>query len=389
LGDVAMLIKCRCGEAYEAGERDAGGWLRCRCGRIVQVPLAAGRTGVAPTSLSHERRATIAHWLGRVSWSYLAIAMIAWGILWTLSDRWWPATVFLFGPRWVLLLPLAVLLPAAIVLRRSLLAPLLASAAILLVPVMGLRIGWRSWLETNDAPTALRVVTLNAGGSDALALELPSLLERWRADILAVQECGEAVQAAVTRLTGWHGHVDEQLCLLSRYPTRDVSGIRWNDLAAAEEEGIGGSTQAMKSVIETPQGPVRVVNLHLETPRKGFERALQLGVRRISENTTLRAVESRRTREWVGKAERSLIIVGDFNMPVEGAIYRRDWSEFRNAFSDAGVGFGATRDNGWIQVRIDHVLTGQAWRARRTVVGPVTGVDHRPVIADLGWTGAH
>jgi len=79
--------------------------------------------------------------------------------------------------------------------------------------------------------------------------------------------------------------------------------------------------------------------------------------------------------------------VGDFNMPVESAIYRQDWSEFRNAFSQAGIGFGMTRDNGWIQVRINHILIGSQWRPRRVVGGPVVGLDHRPVIADLGWAG--
>jgi vancomycin resistance protein VanJ len=384
-----MLIECRCGETYSADEQDAGGWLRCRCGRIVQVPRSQGRTGVTTTAARGETRAAVARWLGRGSWGYLAATAIAWVVLWTLSDRWWPATLFLFGPRWVLLLPLVALLPAAVVLRASLLAPLLAAAAIVLVPVMGLQAGWRSWLGARGPAPSLRIVTLNTGGSEAVALELPFLLDHWRADIVALQECGRGVRDAVRGVVaGWHAHVDDQLCLLSRYSTRDARGIRSDDLAAAREAGLGGSSQATIYVIETPERPIRVVNLHLETPRKGIEGALQLGVRRISENTALRATESRRTREWLGSGESSLIVVGDFNMPVESAIYRRDWSEFRNAFSEAGVGFGATRDNGWIQVRIDHVVTGPAWRARRAVVGPVTGVDHRPVIVDLSWLGS-
>jgi vancomycin resistance protein VanJ len=381
-----MVIQCRCGETYQAGEKDAGGWLRCRCGRIVQVPRSAASGGAAAPALQDARRATIARWLGRASWSYLAAAAIAWAVLWTLSDRWWPATLFLFGPRWVLLLPLVALLPAAVLLRRFLLVPLFVAAVILLFPVMGLSIGWRSWLRANEAGAPLRVVTLNTGASDALALELPFLLERWRADIVALQECGEALRNAVQRVAGWHGHVEEQLCLVSRYPTRDAKAIAWDALRGARDAGVGGSSQAVQYVIETPRGPIRVVNLHLETPRKGFEGAIQLGVRRIGENTALRALESRWTREWLGRSEGSLVVMGDLNMPIESTIYRRDWSNLCNAFSEAGVGFGATRDNGWIQVRIDHVLTGPAWRARKAVVGPVTGVDHRPVIAELSWS---
>jgi len=33
--------------------------------------------------------------------------------IWNLGDRWWPATVLIFAPRWTLALPLILLLPAA------------------------------------------------------------------------------------------------------------------------------------------------------------------------------------------------------------------------------------------------------------------------------------
>jgi vancomycin resistance protein VanJ len=413
-----MVIECGCGEVYQADDHDVGGWLRCRCGRIVHVRRSEGRQSERAAMISRPRgrwswqrsgtgkhpgvsvgtthasavdrggtRAAVTRWLVRLSWAYLAVAAIAWAALWTLSDRWWPATLYLFGARWILLFPLAALIPAALKLRASLLVPLAAAAAIALLPVMGLRFGWRSRLLANDAATVLRVVTLNTDGALGPALDLPVRLEEWRADIVALQECGDALRDAVRQVPGRHSHVAEQLCLLSRHPIRDARVTRWDDLAAARETGIGGSSKAVGYVIETPQRSISFVNLHLETARKGLEGVFELDVRRVSENTMLHAVESGRTRAWLGRVGGSVIIVGDFNMPVESAIHRRDWSEFRNAFSQAGIGFGMTRDNGWIQVRIDHILTGSQWRPRRVVVGPVVGLDHRPVIADLGWAG--
>jgi endonuclease/exonuclease/phosphatase (EEP) superfamily protein YafD len=177
------------------------------------------------------------------------------------------------------------------------------------------------------------------------------------------------------------------MCVLSRHPIRSTAVTNWDDFEAARERGIGGSSQAVSYVIDTPHRPIQLVNLHLETPRKGLEGLFELDIRRVTENTTLRAIESRRTRDWLRTAAGSVIITGDFNMPVESAIYRRDWSEFRNAFSDAGTGFGTTRDNGWIQVRIDHILTGSHWRATRVSVIPDVGLDHRPVVAELTWVG--
>ena len=345
---------------------------------------AARRAGTWRTSISG---ASARQWLARLTWAYVAVVFVACLVLWTLADRWWPATLFLFGPRWILLLPLAALVPSAAVLRRRLLAPLLVAALIVLVPTMGLRLGWGSWLEGPDGG-ALRVVTLNAGGSEALGFELPFRARDWNADIVAIQECGSSLASVVRDIPDWYHHVDGQLCVLSRHPIDTSRAISWDDLAGAREQGLGGSSHAAEYSITTPGGSVRVVNLHLETARKGLEGAFDLDFGRISANLTLRAAESRRMRDWIGEDAEAVIIVGDFNMPIESAIYRRDWSDFRNAFSDIGVGFGATRDNGWIQVRIDHVLTGSAWTATRAVVGPVVGVDHRPVIVDLARADA-
>jgi hypothetical protein len=40
------------------------------------------------------------------------------------GDRWWTASMLLFGPRWLLSLPLFLLVPAAAVFNRRLLLPL-------------------------------------------------------------------------------------------------------------------------------------------------------------------------------------------------------------------------------------------------------------------------
>ena len=74
-------------------------------------------------------------------------------------------------------------------------------------------------------------------------------------------------------------------------------------------------------------------------------------------------------------------------MPTDSCIYRRDWNDYRSAFSGAGLGFGYTervrvRGLSW-GVRIDHVLTGSSWRCRSCRVGADVGSDHLPLVADL------
>lgn len=55
-----MVIECGCGEVYQADDHDVGGWLRCRCGRIVHVRRSEGRQS--------ERAAMISRPRGRWSW---------------------------------------------------------------------------------------------------------------------------------------------------------------------------------------------------------------------------------------------------------------------------------------------------------------------------------
>jgi endonuclease/exonuclease/phosphatase (EEP) superfamily protein YafD len=100
-------------------------------------------------------------------------------------------------------------------------------------------------------------------------------------------------------------------------------------------------------------------------------------------NTTLRDVEATLARRWVDAGRAPTIVAGDFNTPVESRIFQEHWGDFADAFSRAGNGLGMTKYNGWIRIRIDHVLTDDAWRAARARVWTDVGSDHRAVIADL------
>lgn len=319
--------------------------------------------------------------------TYLAAVTAVAVAMWTVGDVWWPATTLLFGPRWVVLLPLLPLALAALLLRRGRLLVLVA-AFVALVPVMGLRLGVGRLLPRGDGPR-LRVVTLNVGGGGNLADTIAGLLASWAADVVVLQECGDALAIRTRALAGWAHHDEFGLCLLTRRPLLAVA-IDSAALARAkrdEAESIGGAGVVVRYTIDTPAGPTDVVNLHLETPRRGFM-ALERGdVETMRWNLRVRSAQSESARRWASGGRVPLIVAGDFNMTGESAVFRRDWGDLADAFSSAGAGFGATRYDGWIRVRIDHLLTGRGWRARRAVVGPDVGSDHRPLIVDLEFTG--
>lgn len=319
-------------------------------------------------------------------WSYLLFAVLAWAVLYGLGDRWWLGTLLLFGPRWLLLLPAGFLIPLALRLRVSAFAPVAAGMAVVLFPVMGLEVGWRSAFTRLTHDTDFRVITFNVKQSGMRLSALPALLD-YDPDVIAFQECGKELGGLLEQMNGWHAHREADLCLLSRHPLERIDPMEREHLRQA-----GGAGNVIRFAIRTPERLVWLTNVHLDTPRAGLspirKGELGSGIDALRTKQFTRDIESKQARQWVDAAlTPSTIVVGDFNMPVESVIYRRYWSDLRNAFSTAGVGFGATRDNGWIQARIDHVLTGSGWQPRRVEVGPTYGSDHRPVIADLAWVG--
>ena len=111
-------------------------------------------------------------------------------------------------------------------------------------------------------------------------------------------------------------------------------------------------------------------------------------LQRLRLNTEIRDIESHRARAWVDSGTGPLLVLGDFNTPVESRIFQEHWGDFDDAFSVAGTGFGYTKYNGWIRARIDHVLAGEGWRVDRARVGRDAYSDHRPLIVDLTLVGA-
>jgi len=365
-----LTIRCKCGKTITVAEQHRGRTIRCgQCGRTMRTS-----------------RLDVRLWLTGLSWAYLAAVSVAGLVLWGLGDRWWPATALLFISRWVLLLPLLPLIPAALVLKRWLLIPLALGAFVATVPVAGFRLGLLR-LISHPAGAHVRVVTFNADGGRVTAIELSNVLEEWKPDVVGFQECGVELRTAVERVPGWYHHSVRQLCLLSRFPISDSAVMDRSQLAYVEESaaGIGGSGDVVRYTMQTPSGPVNITNLHLETVRKGLEGILDGGFQteRMRANTALRTIESSLARRWVNVGTLPTLVMGDFNTPVESRIFQDSWGDLTDAFSRVGFGFGMTRINGWIRVRIDHVLAGDGWYIDHATVGRDLGSDHLPLIVDL------
>jgi endonuclease/exonuclease/phosphatase (EEP) superfamily protein YafD len=172
--------------------------------------------------------------------------------------------------------------------------------------------------------------------------------------------------------------------LASRFPVGRTVAI--------DRRPLGGwGNIAVRHDVEFGSVSIALLNVHLETPRSAIEAIMtnwKYGREEMSQLTSVRSLESSLAVNLLGRpASQPSIIAGDFNMPVESAIYREKWSVFVNAFSKVGLGFGHTKTTRWFGTRIDHVLTGTSFRPVRCWVGPEMGNDHRPVVAEVEFLG--
>jgi endonuclease/exonuclease/phosphatase (EEP) superfamily protein YafD len=318
------------------------------------------------------------------SWSYLAAALGLWTLLqW--ADLWWPASIFLFAPRWLCALPLLVFFPAVWLLRRNrLVIPLGLAAVVIAAPLMGLCVPWRTLLSPTPSGPRLRVLTCNLHGSKAVAPHrLEALVQGSGTDVVALQEWPEAEASSLGTGPGWHRHATPRLFLASRFPIQRVTDL------GLDSYGPKGSVTRYD--LETPAGVVHFFSLHLASPREGIAETIhenRKGPAEVRANIGRRWQQSEYVARHADGLQGPVLLAGDFNTPPESAIFRRVWGDYSDAFTAAGWGWGYTFAGGKTLVRIDHVLAGKGWHCDRSWVGPQVGSPHRPVLADLIWSGA-
>ncbi len=316
---------------------------------------------------------------------YLLIVCSFWIILVVAGDQWWPATLLLFGPRWILLLPLIVLFPLVFWKSRRMILPLMVVLLLIIGPVMGFTV-------TLNKPRSagghyFRIITCNIQNGTFDLPALNALIKNRQPDIVALQECPRGVKLSLP--VGWQMIQDGELAVMSRYPLRSGKSLH-----SMHPPHKWPRTSLLSCVVSVPGGDMTFCNVHLPSPRYGLQNVLD---RKTIINFTRSDLLVRETGNRLKTAEevqRSIkmlnmpvIIAGDFNMPVESAIYRQVWGGYDNAFSKTGSGFGWTEHARYrgvpMAVRIDHILTGGGLVPQFCEVGPDIGSDHLPVIADV------
>ena len=326
-------------------------------------------------------------WLRRAQWAYLGFAALALLAVRYGGDRWGWATLLSYGPRWVVLLPAAPVLAWAL-WRRRWPWPTLAGLALTLGPTMGLHVPLGPAPAAAPAARTLRVLSLNAYNALADLNAVSALVRDNDVSIAFLQEWRGA-PATATWGPGWHSVDNWGVSLASRFPILETDTFEGRDHGGGEGRIVAVRLLLPGDSDGAPGRPTWCFAVHMETPRRGFEPVLrgeEGAMADLGTNIDRRRRVTRLAAQWVRDKigpDGDAVIVGDFNTVGDGTIWRESWSAWTDAFAAVGLGYGWTKHEELWAARIDHVLTGGAWRPRRCRVGPDVGSDHLPVLAEL------
>ena len=278
--------------------------------------------------------------------------------------------MLLFAPRWLVLLPLVVLVPWALAHHRRSLWILITAACIDFLVIMDLCIPWNRFAAANGLAPSIRILTCNIHHDALDAARFAQLIAELHPDIVALQEWTPAFRAEIFPGAGWYFTTRGELSIASRFPihhTREDAG----DVHCA---------------IKTPLGPVEFYCVHLASPHLALRDAAHFrddGWLRLEQNILDRKNEVADLVQSARGVSVPVLLAGDFNLPSDSAIYIEYLSPYPDAFAYAGVGFGWSYHSRWTVARIDHILTDTRLECRRCWLGPDVGSPHRPLIADF------
>jgi vancomycin resistance protein VanJ len=363
--------------------------IACRsCGQKLRVPADrrtdAGRCpkcGLTFPPVGAVRWPRLRRWTGRLVVAYAGLVTAALLLLWGVGEAWGPATLLLYAPRWAVLLPGLPVGVLAVIAHRKAGVGLLMAGVVWVVAGAGFQLAGATAPRLAPAGGVV-VLTWNTNGPIRRPAAFQDLLTETAPDVVLLQECPD-FDAGELGVPGWNvARSRDGLLAASPHPLRRLA-----DLPAGAFRRPG--TAAVFEV-DLSGGPVRMMSVHLPTPRPGIEAVLGNRLRNFADLeavTTDLDHASAAARAFADGDPGPTVVAGDFNLPGESQIFRRHWGDWKDAFAAAGFGFGHTKETRWHGARIDHVLHTAAWDCRWCQVRPALGSDHCPLVAHLARSG--
>ncbi len=308
------------------------------------------------------------------------------------GERWWPLAVLLYLPQQIFLLPLIVLIPAALLAEVSMGAcAMLAGATIIFL----WHVPFFPGMGGSPGPVKIKLITNNYGQNHRLPIQ--PFIAAENPDFVALEDAAGQGPLFQRAYPGRTVRAVGQFVFISKAPVLSATSLDWprwrgNPVAAVFHVPWQGENLAFYIV-------------HLPTPRGDFAKLTGLGLvrelagrnRRRSDNMsfaeamTARVQMARDLASVLGRERQPFVAAGDFNTPPDGYLHRVISWGLIDCFAQAGRGFGftfpwdthnpLTLGGGWL--RIDYVLAGPGWHANDCRVEPGRRSQHRALVAML------
>jgi endonuclease/exonuclease/phosphatase family metal-dependent hydrolase len=209
-------------------------------------------------------------------------------------------------------------------------------------------------------------------------------------DILCLQEAakGELIARRFNMKHSLHAS-KSSLWLLSRFPI----------LQHGEIEGQESSPSCMWADIQTPQGMLRVYNMHLVSnrvtntteellqttglPKEKAWNNVRFIVNRYKRTTRKRAIEARLLREHMDKSPYPAIVAGDGNDTPLSHTFHVLSSGLKDSFRQRGSGISTTYKSTLPLLRIDYILGTQQIHFKDIETHQLYYSDHYPVSSGI------
>ena len=316
----------------------------------------------------------------------LLLLPVAWTVELLVAENSSLSALLLYLPQHVFLL-FPLLLGAWSVAKRRVRLTLVnaVSLAFCLVFPMGARMHF----SPASSDSSVRLVTFNVQRGEGNFPLVEATLKALRPDIVCLQESGRSRfpqqngvgrDIAARTFPTWNARFAGDVTTLSRFPVQ-----------SDHVHFLSGTRRTLETVLQTPTGPLRVLNTHVSTnfpgdraPTSKLDRiALLFTTAKPSAQARLRQLPALRNAVEKGDARVPLVLTGDFNTPPRGHFYEGlARIGLEDAFSATGNGLGLSFPSRFPLLRIDFVWTRGA-RALKTFVANESGADHRPLVADI------
>jgi endonuclease/exonuclease/phosphatase family metal-dependent hydrolase len=310
------------------------------------------------------------------------------------GERWWASAALLYLPRIGFGLPLPFIVVLLLLSRRRwLLLSQLLALLLLLFPLMGLRLPGAP--SPHDGGFHMRVVSYNIATGPHGPEPILEELRGTDADVILLQETDRNLYQALTAgLAGYQVHTWGQFLIASRFPVDETI-----EPPNISHRGKPRSPRFVYYRITTPAGPLQIFNVHPISPREALTELRGEGLRnelesgrllrgtasdKVMDNTELRVQQLEMISEDAHRSPAPVIVAGDTNMPTLSWALAHWFGDYRDAFSEAGSGFGYTFPaprHPWM--RIDRVLADPRFRVVGCHVIQSPASDHFPLVADL------